>query len=90
MLSVCCVLQPPELHPYNFPELMIAPLSPLTEHDHQVKWGRGVEASGGDGGNANWEIVHSVYTDIDIDQIQVLIVMMLKLLCVSLCPTFFP
>jgi hypothetical protein len=31
-----CVLQPPELHPYNFPELMIAPLSPLTEHDNQV------------------------------------------------------
>jgi hypothetical protein len=31
-----CVPQPPELHPYNFPELMIAPLSPLTEHDHQV------------------------------------------------------
>lgn len=28
---------PPELHPYNFPELMIAPLSPLTEHDHQVR-----------------------------------------------------
>lgn len=34
--AVLCVLQPPELHPYNFPELMIAPLSPLTEHDHQV------------------------------------------------------
>jgi hypothetical protein len=40
---------------------MIAPLSPLTEHDHQVKYGRGVEALlafGVDGGNANWEIVH--------------------------------
>jgi hypothetical protein len=32
----CTVLQPPELHPYNFPELLVAPLSPITEHDHQV------------------------------------------------------
>lgn len=31
------VLQPPELHPYNFPELLLMPVSPLTEHDHQIR-----------------------------------------------------
>jgi hypothetical protein len=30
-------LQPPELHPYNFPELLLLPVSPLTEHDHQIR-----------------------------------------------------
>lgn len=38
---VCCAVlasaQPPELHPYNFPELLLLPVSPLTEHDHQVR-----------------------------------------------------
>ncbi|WIA34330.1 hypothetical protein OEZ86_012669 [Tetradesmus obliquus] len=28
---------PPELHPYNFPELLLLPVSPLTEHDHQIR-----------------------------------------------------
>ena len=29
--------QPPELHPYNFPELLLLPVSPLREHNHQVR-----------------------------------------------------
>lgn len=29
--------QPPELHPYNFPELLLLPVSPLKEHDHQIR-----------------------------------------------------
>eukprot|EP00879_Flechtneria_rotunda_P029885 GHRR01032349.1.p1 GENE.GHRR01032349.1~~GHRR01032349.1.p1 ORF type:complete len:357 (+),score=99.80 GHRR01032349.1:257-1327(+) len=28
---------PQELHPYNFPELLLLPTSPLTEHDHQIR-----------------------------------------------------
>eukprot|EP00878_Enallax_costatus_P015949 GHUV01016722.1.p1 GENE.GHUV01016722.1~~GHUV01016722.1.p1 ORF type:complete len:458 (+),score=126.66 GHUV01016722.1:249-1622(+) len=28
---------PPELHPYNFPELLLLPVSPLKEHDHQIR-----------------------------------------------------
>jgi hypothetical protein len=35
--AVCVALQPPELHPYNFPELLLLPMSPLTEHDHQIR-----------------------------------------------------
>jgi hypothetical protein len=39
VLSLCmrAALQPPELHPYNFPELLLLPVSPLTEHDHQIR-----------------------------------------------------
>jgi hypothetical protein len=36
-LTVLNDTQPPELHPYNFPELLVLPMSPLKELDNEIR-----------------------------------------------------